>query len=103
MAGINQSDAGDEDEIRQAEFQTCFKERTSAKRKHTKLIKRVENLIAERATQSDLNKVVPMVNQAFSNLVSAHNRYVTAAELDEDGRREASEYIENRRELQKAF
>ena len=74
MAGINQSDVGDEDDIRQTEFQKCFKERTSAKRKHTKLIKRVENMITERATQSHLNKVVPLVNQAFSNLVSAHDR-----------------------------
>jgi len=60
-------------------------------------------MITERATQSELNKVVPLVNHAFSNLVSAHDRYVAAAEFDEEDRQEAYEYIENRRELQKAF
>ena len=74
--------ADDEEETRQAELQALFTARTTAKRRHTNLAKRISTMIQNGTFRAGLDDILTSMNHAYASLVDVHERFVTVSRLD---------------------
>jgi hypothetical protein len=87
----------DEDDVGPA---ALFGMRTNAKRRHTNLLRQERELLNNNATREDFEAFVPTLEQAHTNLVEIHERYVAAAQLDDAEQHAAATYLESINDLQ---
>jgi hypothetical protein len=89
----------DEDHDDMVDAQTLFAARTTAKRKHTNTVKQARTLIVNAASRVELEAFMPTLTDAFNELVDIHERYVAAAELDDEEREAAETYLQGIQQL----
>jgi hypothetical protein len=89
----------DEDHDGLVDAQTLFAARTTAKRKHTNTVKRARTLIVNAASRAELEAFIPTLTDALNELVGIHERYVAAAELDDEEREAAETYLQGIQQL----
>ncbi|EFX66246.1 hypothetical protein DAPPUDRAFT_263439 [Daphnia pulex] len=79
-----------------------FGMRTNAKRRHTNLLRQARELMNINAKWEEFEAFMPTLELAHANLVHIHERYVTAAQLDDGEQHAAATYLEGINNLQTA-